>query len=240
MPATANGIAGPMVPTVAACEWCSATVTYDPERDVWIDAYGRVMCTPEARGATCAWAGYRAEGIEPTTLLNHDGACTCQFAFPHHGRPTAVYAGAVPVCCGRPMRAMTAEWRCRSHCGRIVLPGEPCEVYLAATATPPGLVISTWHGPHPHRGITETEVAGPGAVNTAAIATPDLHPFPLRGEGGVAVTPPKPGEGVEIDHTTESARPPRATPGDRDEGGNAIGSRNADSRPPVQRRHPRV
>jgi hypothetical protein len=82
---TVMGVAGPLLPSVAACEWCCAMVTYDPERDVWIDADGRASCTPEVRGATCAWASYRAVGIEPTTLRNHDLACSCQFAFPHQG-----------------------------------------------------------------------------------------------------------------------------------------------------------
>ena len=227
---TAPGIAGPIVPAVAICEWCGTTVTLDADRDVWVDAAGKVTCTPEARGATCAWAFYRAEGIEPTTLLNHDSACTCQFSFPHLGGRSAPYTGAVPVCCGRPMRGMSADWRCRERCGRVVRPGERCEVY-APLATAPGTVTRTWHGPHPHRGITEAEVAGPGAVNTARSRTATSTPYPLSAEGGAAVAPPKPDPEAEHNRAVCSAR---ATAEVRTDGGEVHGRRAAHPRPPVQ------
>jgi hypothetical protein len=132
------------------------------------------------------------------------------------------------------MRAMSTTWRCRQHCGRVIQPGEPCEVILASPATAPGPVTHTWHGPHPHRGITEAEVAGPGAVNSARPRTQTSTPYPLPGEGGAAVGPPKPRGGGEHDHPT--ARPARATQEARSDGGDAHGSRAAHPRPPVQRR----
>jgi len=107
-------------------------------------------------------------------------------------------------------------------------------------ATAPGPVTRTWHGPHPHRGITEAEVAGPGAVNTARsrIQTSTNH-FPLRDEGGVNAAPPsKPGEVAETD---DHARPPaQVARGQRGEGGHAYGSRRPHPRPSLHRRQPRV
>src|SRR5207247_1913081 len=62
--------------------------------------------------------------------------------------------------------------------------------------TAPGPVTRTWHGLVPLRGITEAEVAGPGAVNTARSQTDIPSPSFRRGEGGAAVVPPEPGEGA--------------------------------------------
>jgi len=237
------GVAGPVVPAVAACEWCCATVTYDPERDGWVDANGKSMCAPEARGATCAWASYRAVGIEPTTLRNHDLACTCQFAFPHMGGKTPAYAGAVPACCGWPMRAMSSDWRCRRGCGRVVLPGEACEIYPAAPATAPGPVTPTDDGVRPRPEAHTTGVAGPGAVNTARSRIPSsTNHFPLRDEGGVNAAPPsKSGAVVEHDGMRPPAAPSRAAQGQLSEGGRAHGGRRpAHPRPSLHRRQPRV
>jgi hypothetical protein len=110
-------------------------------------------------------------------------------------------------------------------------------------STTPGPVTRTWHGPHPHRGITEAEVAGPGAVNTARSRIPSsTNHFPLRDEGGVNAAPPsKPGAVVEHDGIRPPARLPRVAEGQRSEGGRAHGSRRpGNPRPSLHRRQPRV
>jgi hypothetical protein len=106
-------------------------------------------------------------------------------------------------------------------------------------STTPGPVTRTWHGPHPHRGITEAEVAGPGAVNTARSLTRTSTPFPLRGGGGADVAPPpKPGEGVDNDNTQSA--PAAGAHGHPQRGGSAHGSRTTHPRPSLHRRQPRV